>query len=438
VIKSCLTRFGLLSLPTYLFHFQQINAFLKTINLDFEELVPVEFDATWMAALKSNRSLTSLRFNRLMLNDAGAKAISAFLMTKQSCLTDLCFSHNSLGKSGVLQLYQALKTNSTLQSLNLLHNAVMDYSEEDVEESAKIVTRHPTLDTVAGLKKAQLQGSVFEAHGLDEFHVCLWSVLLRSATSVTKLDLASNGIGASGASAEPSTHACMGTTYLARLLAANSSITTLILDRNPLSGMDISPVLNHIKRKSRQVSSLSLCDTRLDAKCARHIAESIYTGDQLWLSKGVNKTLFSLTLDDNPFMSDDGVAALASVLSIPGLGLQELSLRNVGATQFQPLIEALPGNKSLQRICCDDVLVADSLAILQALPFMRRLFNRLWIRMRRFWLTALLLSILVLLFLIPGVDVTAQAPGDAKALGVILLLLSFCLLFGFFRAFEDG
>jgi hypothetical protein len=416
---------------------QQTNHSLKTINLDFEELVPVDLDVNWAAALKSNGSLTSLRFNRLVLNDSGAKVISAFLMTKQSCLTDLCFSHNSLGKSGVLQLYQAVKANSTLQNLNLLHNAVMDYSEEDVEEAAKTVICHPTLETVAGLRKAQLQGSMFEARGLDEFHVCLWSVLLRSATSVTKVDLASNGIGSAGASAEPSTHPCMGTIFLARLLAANNSITTLILDHNPLSGMDISPVLNHIKQTSNKLTSLSLRDTRLDAECARQIAEAIWTeisDVDRYIPRGGNKTLLSLTLDDNPFMSDDGVAALASVLSSPGVGLQELSLRNVGATQFQSLIEALPGNKYLQRIECDDALVADSLAALKALPSMRRVLNRIWMRMRLYQPTALFSSLFILVLIsISGTAMDQNAP-----LGVLMLLCSFGFLYFSFRVLEEG
>ncbi len=388
-------------------YIEQTNASWSTIKLDFEESVPVDLGATWSSAFKSNGSLTSLRFNRLVLQDAGAEIIAASLVANhtlvdlclsragighdgavaianllgQSHLTNLCLSHNSLGKSDVMRMFEAAVQSTTLQSLNLLHNGMTDWSEADVDKAASVVARHPTLQTIGGTSKAQLQGSVFAARGMDEFHVCVWSVLLRTSISVRKLDLASNAIGCAGASAEETFRECQWATCLARLLASNTMISELILDHNPLGlapEMGVRPLVAAIGH----ITHLSLRNTRLDARGARLVADAIIPQLSV-VEETINfysSALLTLTLDSNPLISDKGVAALARVLASAGSALQSLSLLHVGASRFDLLRDTLAANKSLTDIVCDDASVAECLSELTSLPRAQRVCNRAWIR----------------------------------------------------------
>jgi hypothetical protein len=228
---------------------------LTTVNLDFEEKVPVDLDAAWSCALQMTASLSSLHFNRLTLSDAGAKVIARSLVTNQSLvdvslsraeigeegamalaefvsnsrLTKLCLSFNSIGKASVLRFYDCLNTNCTLTDLDLRHNAMTDWDARDVETASGAVERHDKITWVAGISKSVLAATKFEAHDLDEFHVCVWSVLLRRATTVTHLDLTSNGIGSGTSLGHLSTSSeCHGVSFIVKLLNANSSIKTLV------------------------------------------------------------------------------------------------------------------------------------------------------------------------------------------------------------------
>jgi hypothetical protein len=232
----------------------QMSKTLTAVNLDFQETVPVDLDAAWSYALQMTASLSSLHFNRVTLADAGATVIASSLMANQSlvdlCLSradigeegaaalaqfvsnsrlrKLCLSFNSIGKAGVLQFYDCLNKNRTLTDLDVLHNAMMDWNARDVETAAGAVERHATLQTVAGLSKSMLATAKFEAHDMDEFHVCVWSVLLRTAKDVAHLNLTSNGIGSGASLGQLAMTECFGASFIVKLLNANQSIKTLV------------------------------------------------------------------------------------------------------------------------------------------------------------------------------------------------------------------
>jgi hypothetical protein len=234
--------------------FVQMSNTLTTVNLDFEEKVSVDLDAVWSCALQMTASLSSLHFNRLTLTDAGAKVIATSLVANRSLvdvslsraeigeegatalaefvsnsfLTRFCLSFNAIGKAGVLRFYECLNVNRTLTDLDVLHNAMTDWDARDVETAASAVERHATLQTVAGISKSVLAASKFVAHDMDEFHVCVWSVLLRKATKVAYLDLTSNSIGSGASLGHQSTSECHGVSFIVKLLIANSSIQTLV------------------------------------------------------------------------------------------------------------------------------------------------------------------------------------------------------------------
>ncbi|KAG0358602.1 hypothetical protein BGZ54_010353 [Gamsiella multidivaricata] len=92
----------------------------------------VEMNATFIGvneleilaeALKTNSTLTTLNLESNSIGDNGALALSEALKTN-STLTSLDLQYNSIRENGALALSEALKTNSTLTTLNSRNNLI--------------------------------------------------------------------------------------------------------------------------------------------------------------------------------------------------------------------------------------------------------------------------------------------------------------------------
>jgi hypothetical protein len=97
-------------------------------------------------ALESNRTLTALSmvYAAISIGDAGAEAIAKALKVNSS-LTDLYLMHNAIGDPGAKAIAKALESNCTLTKMNLCHNAIGDAGAEalakalDVNRTLKVL-----------------------------------------------------------------------------------------------------------------------------------------------------------------------------------------------------------------------------------------------------------------------------------------------------------
>ncbi len=143
---------------------------------------------------------------------------------------------------------------------------------------------------------------------------------------------------------------------------------TQILDHNPLGLKGVTPIVKQADANDSRLTRLSLRNTSLNVECAQQCADALKS----------NKQLLHLALDDNRDLSDQGVAAIAYVLTSAQLALQSLSLRNVGATNFDSIKSALRLNVSLKKIECDDDSVTN---FFESSWCMQRAIARIWNRM---------------------------------------------------------
>ncbi|KAF8925261.1 hypothetical protein BGZ47_003403, partial [Haplosporangium gracile] len=147
------------------------------------KLVPGPFGAKELEpmaeALKTNSTLTTLDLQDSKIGSYEAQALSEALKTN-STLTTLNLQGNSIGHTGAQALSEALKTNSTLTNLNLSNNSIGDTGAQALSEALKT---NSTLTTV------NLQGNSIGDNGAQAL-----AETLKTNLTLTTLNLQMNKI----------------------------------------------------------------------------------------------------------------------------------------------------------------------------------------------------------------------------------------------------
>ncbi|ORZ15542.1 hypothetical protein BCR41DRAFT_422308 [Lobosporangium transversale] len=168
------------------------------------EMKPREIDAILelSEALKTNKTLTTLDLMCNRIGDKGVMALSEGLKANRT-LTTLDLMGNSIGKEGALALLEVLKTNTTLVTLDL---------EYDSLGKEGILLLSKTNTTLTSLS--------FSSKAIGDEGALVLSETLKANTTLTALDLRYNSIGKEGA------------LVLSQALKINTTLTCLNLRYN--------------------------------------------------------------------------------------------------------------------------------------------------------------------------------------------------------------
>ncbi|KAF9390109.1 hypothetical protein CPB97_009911 [Podila verticillata] len=260
-------------------------------------------------ALKTNSTLTTLDLQINKIGDKGAQELAETLKIN-STLTTLDLQGNSIGGHGAQALSEALKINSTLTTLEFQDNKIGDNGAQELAETLKINSTLTTLD---------LQGNSIGDNGAQDL-----AEALKINSTVTTLDLQINKIGDKGAQA------------LAEALKTNLILTTLLLQRNSI-GDNGAQALSEALKINWSLTTLDLRSNKIGFEGAL----------VLILARKINVTLINLDLRSNLIRDNTALArseAFKTNSTRNILDLQNNSIRDGGA---QALSMALKTNSTL-------------------------------------------------------------------------------------------
>ncbi|KAG9069785.1 hypothetical protein KI688_009110 [Linnemannia hyalina] len=181
-------------------------------------------------ALKTNSTLTTLDLGSKSIGDNGAKALADALKANLT-LTTLDLRSNSIGDNGAKALARALKTNSALTTLILGNNPIESDGAKTLAEALKI---NSTLTTLV------LFNNLFGSDGAKAL-----AEALKTNSTLTTLDLQNCQIGSDGSKA------------LAEALKTNSTLATLDLQNN-LMGSSGAKALAEVLKANSTLTTLDL------------------------------------------------------------------------------------------------------------------------------------------------------------------------------------
>ncbi|KAL0242759.1 hypothetical protein GEMRC1_005322 [Eukaryota sp. GEM-RC1] len=177
-----------------------------------------------------------------------------------------------------MSLIEALKTNTTITSINLSFNSIGDEGARALAEALKVNHSVPSVDLMNNSIGDEGARALAEA--------------LKVNDSVTSIDLEYNSIGAEGARA------------LASALKVNASVTSINLGRNCIGDECVRALADALKVNS-SLTSVILGGDSTGSEGARALAEAL----------NVNSSVTSVNLDGNS-IGDEGVRALADALIV--------------------------------------------------------------------------------------------------------------------------
>lgn len=257
------------SIPWSLAEFLQVNARLTEL-----ELSGFGGGDAWKGlfeALKTNTTLQRLQLHGSFIDTADACSLASALNVNSS-LTTLDLSDNEIGFSGVACLAEALKVNISLAILNLAGNNIGDLAAVTLSESLKSNT------TVTSLYLSR--------NGIGEHGVRSLVELLAVNASLMILDLSENEIGDAGAVA------------LAHALKINTALAVLILSKNGLGDVAALALAEALKTNA-SLTTLGLLGNNISGSGAKFLGEALV----------VNSKLSTLNLSSN-CIDDEGAASL--------------------------------------------------------------------------------------------------------------------------------
>ncbi|KAF9930089.1 hypothetical protein BGZ67_005993 [Mortierella alpina] len=277
-------------------------------------------------ALKTNSTLTTLDLKSSAIWDDRAVALIEELKAYP------------IGDNGARALAEALKINSTLTTLILKNNGITD---DGAEALAEVLHSNSTLVTL------DLARNAIRLKGLLAF------LELRKTNSLlTALDLGTNSFGDNAAQA------------LAKAFKTNSALTDLDLtssSKRQSLKFDGAKVLAEALKTSLTLTALNLTGNSIGFEGANVLAEALKT----------NSTLTTLDLRSNS-IGCDGAKALAEALTatatLPTLGLRSNSIGYDGA---KALAEALKTNATLTTLdlAVNSIGLDGAKALAEALKF---------------------------------------------------------------------
>ena len=263
-------------------------------------------------AIRVNAFLTSLDLSGNGIGDSGAASLSQAL-TVNSSLTNLDLRRNDIGSYGAASLSEALAVNSSLTNLDLSRNSI---------GSSGAASLFKALAVNSSLTTLQLRDNrIGESGGVPPFKA------LAVNSSLTNLHLRENRIGESGVAT------------LFQALAVNASLTTLDLSGNHI-GESALPSLSQALRVNASLTNLDLSVNAIGKSGAASLSQAIV----------INTSLTNLDLSWNR-ISNSGAASLSQALAVNS-SLTNLDLRgnSIGESGAVSLSHALAVNSSLTNL----------------------------------------------------------------------------------------
>ncbi|KAG0334005.1 hypothetical protein BG000_008716 [Podila horticola] len=273
-------------------------------------------------ALKTNSTLTTLDLMRNSIGDTGAQALAEALKTN-STLIALDLQNNSIGDSGAQALAEALETNSTLTTLELKVNSIGDIGAKALAQALKINLSLTTLD---------LRRNKIWYKGLLEF-----SEAFKSNSTLAALYLQDNLFKNKVAQA------------LSEVLKTNSTLTTLNLWASSIGDSGAQALAEALKTNSTLIT-LNLRHNSIGENGALALSEALKT----------NSTLTTLNLRHNS-IGENGALALSEALkSNSTLTTLNFELNSIGENGAQALSEALKTNSTLTTLDLQGNLIGEN------------------------------------------------------------------------------
>jgi Ran GTPase-activating protein (RanGAP) involved in mRNA processing and transport len=289
--------------------------------------------------LKINTGLTWLSLHSNSIDKVGA-AMLADALTENTKLEGLGLYHNRIGNEGATALGEALEVNTTLTSLILYGN------NEGDEGATSILTALTGYNSTLTRLDWSYCSISFHIHQAVQAFIDANKAGIRVLHAHGKLDLSSKGIDYSKAKT------------VAKELADNMTVTTLVLNRNRISSLG-SPDIAEALKKNRILTSVELDDNFLHDTGSLAIAAMLrencvlmklsLNGNDIGLASATaiaeslrkNSTLKELGLGRNRIFND-GAAAIADALSyntaVDRLGLDGNGIGDKGAVALLALL----------------------------------------------------------------------------------------------------
>ncbi|KAF9112767.1 hypothetical protein BGX27_002853 [Mortierella sp. AM989] len=247
-----------------------------------------------------------------LIGDGGALALSEALKTNTT-LTTLDLTNNIIGKEGGLALAEALKTNITLITLDLTNNLVRREGDLTLSEALKVNRTFTTLD--------------LSRNSIGKEGALALAEVLKTNTTLITLDLRFNSIGKEGALS------------LSQALKSNITLSTLNLRNNSI-GKEGALALSEALRTNITLTTLNLWNNSIGNEGALSLSEALKT----------NTTLTSLGLQSNSISKEGALSfseALRVNITLASLNLWDNSIGDEGALS---LSETLKTNTTLNTL----------------------------------------------------------------------------------------
>ena len=306
------------SLQSRLVHIlgKRLSELLKETSLTHLELtgnsIGDAFAASLSQALTANSSLTNLNLVGNSIGAVGAASLSQAL-TANSSLTILNLSGNSIGDDGAASLSQALTAKSSLTNLDLSYNSIGAVGAASLSQA---------LTANSSLTNLNLSGNSIGDDGAASL-----SQALTANSSLTNLGLSGNSIGDDGAAS------------LSQALTANSSLTNLNLSYNSIGAVGAASLFQALTANS-SLTNLRLRVNSIGAVGAASLSQALTA----------NSSLTNLDLRGNS-IGDDGAASLSQALTAnSSLTNLNLSYNSIGDDGAASLSQALTANSSLTNL----------------------------------------------------------------------------------------
>jgi len=262
--------------------------------------------------LRNNNTLQRLNLSRNSIGTKGMKAIASELTTN-STLQSLDLSYNNIRSRGVTLLAQALDEPTSvcdLRSLNLTGNSV---GHKGLQTLSPMLTANRTIESLyVGINNIGPEGGAHLAFAMKRnytikiLHIndnnigpdaasLLFDQLRDDNRTLEILNLAGNNIGT------------LGAIELTAVFAQNSVLTDINLSGNQIRS-DAAVALANALSYNVSLKNLNLSNNRIDDRGARAIGGV--------LSDPKFRTPPTLSLEDNPDISEEGLVHLSRVAQI--------------------------------------------------------------------------------------------------------------------------
>ncbi|KAF9176831.1 hypothetical protein BGZ50_009617 [Haplosporangium sp. Z 11] len=306
----------------------QYEGFLRIIELPNTKIIhmvlPKEFVKLSSFQPKRPSHLRKLSFEVVARSIGGKEfGVLAEALKTNSTLTTLDLSSNSIGDNGAQALSEAIKTNSTLITLKLWNNKIGDNGAQALSEALKANSTLATLDLIS--------------NSIGEDGAQTLSEALKTNSTLATLDLTSNSIGDNGAQA------------LSEALKTNSTLTTLDLTSNSIGDNGAQALFEALKSNSTLIT-LKLRGNKIE-----------YEGVLLLiLARKINSALTTLDLTSNSIEEDGALALSAALKAISTLTTLDLRRNSIGDNGAQVLSEALKANSTLTTLYLTNNSIGDN------------------------------------------------------------------------------